>query len=323
MSTIVDFSLNNRLLVIVLWLLIAAVGVNSMFQLPIDAVPDVTNVQVQILTDSPGLAPEEVERFITFPVETAMSGLPAIEEIRSVSKFGLSVVTVVFLEGTDIYWARQLVGERLVDARDSIPEGYGEPTLAPISTGLGEIYQFEVRGEGYTPMELREILDWNVNYQLRSVPGIVEVNSFGGELKTYQVTLDPNRLLAYEVTVTDIFEAIRANNRNVGGGYIEHQGEQYLVRGEGMLTTLDEIEQVIVGYDQDTATPIFVGDVGKAEFAPLIRQGAVTRDGRGETVIGIVMMLIGENARVVSANVHEKIQEIEKTLPEGVYIYNF
>ncbi len=323
MSTIVDFSLNNRLLVIVLWLLIAAVGVNSMFQLPIDAVPDVTNVQVQILTDSPGLAPEEVERFITFPVETAMSGLPAIEEIRSVSKFGLSVVTVVFLEGTDIYWARQLVGERLVDARDSIPEGYGEPTLAPISTGLGEIYQFEVRGEGYTPMELREILDWNVNYQLRSVPGIVEVNSFGGELKTYQVTLDPNRLLAYEVTVTDIFEAIRANNRNVGGGYIEHQGEQYLVRGEGMLTTLDEIEQVIVGYDQDTATPIFVGDVGKAEFAPLIRQGAVTRDGRGETVIGIVMMLIGENARVVSANVHEKIQEIEKTLPEGVYIDTF
>ncbi|MEX2015706.1 MAG: efflux RND transporter permease subunit, partial [Candidatus Hydrogenedentales bacterium] len=238
MSRIVDFSLNNRLLIVIMWLLVAAVGVSSMLALPIDAVPDVTNIQVQILTNSPGLAPEEVERFITFPVETAMSGLPAIEEIRSVSKFGLSVVTVVFEERTDIYWARQLVGERLVEARESIPEGYGEPEMGPISSGLGEIYQFEVRGDGYTPMELREILDWNVNYQLRSVPGIVEVNSFGGELKTYQVTIDPARLVAYNVSVSDIFEALEANNRNVGGGYIAHQGEQYLIRGEGVLNRL-------------------------------------------------------------------------------------
>ena len=323
MSRIVDFSLNNRLLIIIMWLLIGAVGVNSMLALPIDAVPDVTNIQVQILTNSPGLAPEEVERFITFPVETAMSGLPAIEEIRSVSKFGLSVVTVVFEEGTDIYWARQLVGERLVEARDSIPEGYGEPEMGPISSGLGEIYQFEVRGEGYSPMELREILDWNVNYQLRSVPGIVEVNSFGGELKTYQVTIDPARLVAYNVSVSDIFEALEANNRNVGGGYIAHQGEQYLIRGEGVLNRLDEIERVIVGYDDDTDTPIYIGDVGAAEFAPMIRQGAVTRDGRGEAVIGIVMMLMGENSRVVATNVHEKIQEIEKTLPENVTIETF
>ena len=235
-NRIIDFSLNNRFLVIVLWLLVVAFGVDSLRKLPIDAVPDVTNIQVQVLTNSPGLAPEEVEKFITFPVETAMSGLPRIEEIRSVSKFGLSVVTVVFEEGSDIYWARQLVGERLSEAREQVPEGYGEPEMGPISTGLGEIYQFEVKGEPmcgpeepdtedcYTPMELRTILDWNVNYQLRSVPGIVEVNSFGGELKTYQVTLDPESLVSYGLSVGDVFEAVEANNRNVGGGYIAHHG---------------------------------------------------------------------------------------------------
>ena len=237
MSKIVDFSLDNRFLVVILWLLVVGVGFNSLTKLPIDAVPDVTNIQVQILTNSPGLPPEEVERFVTFPVETAMSGLPAIEEIRSVSKFGLSAVTVVFEEGTDIYWARQLVGERLVEAREQIPEGYGEPSMGPISTGLGEIYQFEVRGENHTPMELRTILDWYVNYQLRSVPGVVEINAFGGELKTYQVTLKPDRLAALDIPVGDVLDALRNNNRNVGGGYIEHHGEQYLIRGEGLIET--------------------------------------------------------------------------------------
>ncbi len=323
MTKIIDFSLNNRFLVIVFWLLIAAAGIHSMLQLPIDAVPDVTNIQVQILTNSPGLPPEEVERFITFPVETAMSGLPAIEEIRSVSKFGLSAVTVVFEEGTDIYWARQLVGERLVAAREAIPEGYGEPEMGPISTGLGEIYQFEVRGDGYSLMELRTILDWNVNYQLRSVPGVVEINAFGGELKTYQVTLDPDRLAAYDIPVGDVLSALEANNRNVGGGYIAHQGEQYLIRGEGLIETLTDLGNVIVKHDEHAGTPIYVKDIGKAEFAPMIRQGAVTRDGRGEAVVGIVMMLMGENARVVASNVDEKIEQIKKTLPEGVTIDTF
>ncbi|MCH8807311.1 MAG: efflux RND transporter permease subunit, partial [Planctomycetes bacterium] len=323
MTKIIDFSLNNRFLVIVFWLLIAAAGIHSMLQLPIDAVPDVTNIQVQILTNSPGLPPEEVERFITFPVETAMSGLPAIEEIRSVSKFGLSAVTVVFEEGTDIYWARQLVGERLVAAREAIPEGYGEPEMGPISTGLGEIYQFEVRGDGYSLMELRTILDWNVNYQLRSVPGVVEINAFGGELKTYQVTLDPDRLAAYDIPVGDVLRALRANNRNVGGGYIAHQGEQYLIRGEGLIETLTDLGNVIVKHDDHSGTPIYVKDIGKAEFAPMIRQGAVTRDGRGEAVVGIVMMLMGENARVVANHVDEKIEQIKKTLPEGVTIDTF
>lgn len=333
-NRIIDFSLDNRFLIIVLWLLAAAVGAHSLTMLPIDAVPDVTNVQVQVLTNSPGLAPEEVEKFISFPVETAMSGLPRIEEIRSVSKFGLSVVTVVFEEGTDIYWARQLVGERLTAAREGIPDGYGDPEMGPISSGLGEIYQFEVRGEPmcpagqpdtegcYTPMELRTILDWFVNYQLRSVPGIVEVNSFGGELKTYQVTVDPDRLLAYGLSVRDILEAVEANNRNVGGGYIAHRGEQILIRGEGLIATLEDIGDIVVAHDEH-GTPVYVRDVGVAEFAPLIRQGAVTRDGRGEAVVGIVMMLMGENSRVVVNRVKDKIEQLRKTLPEGVSIDTF
>lgn len=328
---IIDFSLDNRLPVVALWLLVAGLGVRSVLQLPIDAVPDVTNVQVQVLTNSPGLAPEEVERFITFPVETAMSGLPRIEELRSVSKFGLSVVTVVFEEGADIYWARQLVSERLSEAREAIPEGYGEPGMGPISTGLGEIYQFEVKAENpcpeggpdtdacHTPMELRTILDWFVNYQLRSVPGIVEVNSFGGLLKTYQVTLDAHSLTSYGLSVGDVLKAVRASNRAVGGGYIAHQGEQYLVRGEALVEDLEDLGDVVLAHDAD-GTPVTVADVGEVELAPMIRQGAVTRDGEGEAVVGIVMMLMGENSRVVVDRVKEKMAQIEDTLPEGVVI---
>jgi cobalt-zinc-cadmium resistance protein CzcA len=291
----------------------------------------VTNVQVQVLTNSPGLAPEEVERFVTFPVETAMSGLPRIEELRSVSKFGLSAVTLVFEEGTDIYWARQLVSERLSEAREAIPEGYGDPAMGPISSGLGEIYQFEVKAENpcldgapdtdecFSPMELRTILDWFVNYQLRSVPGIVEVNSFGGMLKTYQVTLDPRALTSYGLSVGDVLEAVRSSNRAVGGGYIAHRGEQYLIRGEALVENLDDLGHVVLANDAD-GTAVTVSDIGTVELAPLIRQGAVTRDGRGEAVVGIALMLMGENSRVVVDRVKEKIAQIETTLPDGVVI---
>ncbi|NOX59309.1 MAG: efflux RND transporter permease subunit, partial [Planctomycetes bacterium] len=201
--------------------------------------------------------------------------------------------------------------------------GYGEPGMGPISTGLGEIYQFEVRGENHTPMELRTILDWYVNYQLRSVPGVVEINAFGGELKTYQVTLDPDRLAALSIPVGDVLDALRANNRNVGGGYIEHQGEQYLIRGEGLVETLGDLGNIIVKHDADAGTPIYVKDIGTVEFAPMIRQGAVTRDGKREAVVGIVMMLMGENSRVVSQAVDEKIEELKQFLPEGVTIDTF
>lgn len=331
---IIDTSLNHRLLVVFAWLLVVVFGGVALQKLPIDAVPDVTNVQVQILTNSPGLAPEEIEKFITFPVETSMSGLPKVEELRSVSKFGLSVVTVVFEEGTDIYWARQLVGERLGEARDAIPENYGEPEMGPISSGLGEIYQFEVRGEPacahgqpdtdacWSPMELRTILDWSINYQLRSVAGIVEVNSFGGELKTYQISLDPERLASFGITVGDVFRAAERNNRNAGGGYIEHGGDQYLVRGEGLIESLADIERIVIG-QQTGGAPVYLRDLGRVELAPMLRQGAVTRDGRGEAVVGIVMMLMGANSRVVVDAVKARMEQIRPTLPKGVTVDAF
>lgn len=316
---IIDFSLNNRLLVILLWLVIGALGVRSLMELPIDAVPDVTNVQVQVLTTAPGLAPEEVERFITFPVESAMSGIAKIEKIRSVTRFGLSAVTVVFEEGTDIYWARQNISERLVEAREMVPEGYGTPEMGPISTGLGEIYQFEVRGEDYSPMELRTILDWNINYLLRSVPGVVEVNALGGHLKTWQVTLDPQRMNAFGVGVGEIMLALEGSNRNVGGGYLVHAGEQYLIRGEALIESLADLGAVEVKTGEGGVT-IHVRDVGTPEFGHVIRQGAASRDGRGEAVVGIVMMLMGANSRQVATDVQERIEEIRTTLPPGVTI---
>jgi cobalt-zinc-cadmium resistance protein CzcA len=329
-SRIIDFSLDHRFAVIALWLVVVVTGIDSLRKLPIDAVPDVTNIQVQVLTDSPGLAPEEVEQFVTFSVETAMSGMPRVQEIRSLSKFGLSVVTVVFEEGTDIYWARQLVSERLAEAREQIPGGYGDPRLAPITTGLGEIYHFELRGEPrcapgeldtdecYSLMELRSILDWVVNYQLRSVPGVVEVNVFGGEVKTYQVTLDPERLIAYGVGVDRVLTAIRGNNLNAGGGYIGYGGEQYVIRGESLVGSLDDLRSIVV--KSSGGTPVVIGDLARVEFAPLLRQGAVTRDGEREAVAGIVLMLLGENSRAVADAVATKVEQIQRTLPPGVVI---
>ncbi|MGH7818778.1 MAG: efflux RND transporter permease subunit [Candidatus Binatia bacterium] len=319
LNRIFEFSLRNRFLILVFTALVVGVGVVSLRRLPIDAVPDVTPNQVQILTNAPGLGPVEVERFITFPVETAMSGLPGIEEIRSVSRFGLSAVTVYFDESMDVYFCRRLVMERLPDAREMIPPGFGSPEMGPISTGLGEIYQFEVTGEGLSMMELRSILEWDIAFKLKSVPGVVEVNSYGGELKTYEVELDPAKLVSFGLSIGDLFEALERNNANAGGGYIEHAGEQYLIRGEGLVSGLDDIGGIVLA-SRNEGTPIYVRDLGRVRFAPMVRQGAVTRDGRGEAVTGVVMMLIGENSRVVARRVHEKIQEIQKSLPAGVKI---
>ena len=329
-----DFSIRNRAVVILAVLLIGALGLRAAQQLPIDAVPDVTNVQVQVLTTAPALGPLEVEKFITFPVETVMSGLPHLAEVRSLSRFGLSSVTIVFEEGTDIYFARQLVTERLAQARQAIPEGYGHPTMGPISTGLGEIYQFTVEGdpmcpagepdaEGcYTPMELRTVLDWYISYQLRSVPGVVEVNTFGGELKTYEVQLDPARLTALDIPLGDVFEAIERNNANAGGAYIQQSGEQLLIRGEGLIANLEDIRRIVVA-NRHEGTPITINDLGTVANAPMVRQGAATLEGRGETVIGIAMMLMGANAREVARDVEAKLEEIRPTLPDGVRVEAF
>src|SRR4051794_5109861 len=320
LNALIEWSLNNRFLVLAGTLLVAVLGVSSALRLPIDAVPDLTNVQVQVITEAPALSPLEVETLLSFPVEGAMSGLPNVEQIRSISKFGISVVTIVFHEGTDIYRARQLVGERLGRASAAIPAGYGSPTLGPITTALGEVYQFQVRAKAsaVTPMELRTILDWFVAYQLRGVPGVTEINSHGGELKTYQVELDPDKLGTYRLSMTDVFDALRSNNANVGGGYLVHEGEARYIRGESQAHSAADIAAIVI--DERHGVPITIADVARVHPAPMIRAGLVTRDGQGEIVTGLVMMLIGENSRDVVDRVKDEIARLQKSLPPGVTI---
>jgi cobalt-zinc-cadmium resistance protein CzcA len=321
---IIQWSLQNRFIVLIASLLILGMGFVAATQIPLDAVPDLTNVQVQVLTNSPALGPEEVEQFITFPIENAMSGVPNVDEIRSISRFGLSAVTVTFHDGTDIYWARNQVNERLQRARENIPPGMGTPELGPIATGMSEIYQFEVRskpGFNYSLSELRSMLDWQIAFQLRSVPGVVEVNTFGGELKTYEIQVDPAQLQNYGISFADVFKALDENNGNSGGGYIAHGAEQRLVRGQGLVTSLEDIQNIVL--ESRDGTPIRIKDIGEARFAPMLRQGAVTRDGDREAVIGMVMMIMGGNSRKVVEEVKEKIHTIQKTLPEGIEIDTF
>ncbi|MEQ9409999.1 MAG: CusA/CzcA family heavy metal efflux RND transporter [Fuerstiella sp.] len=317
LTRLIELSLTNRMLVLILVFLMACGGMYSAIHLPIDAVPDMTNVQVQVVTDAGSLSPIEVEQYVTYPVEAVMGGLPDVEELRSVSKFGISVVTIVFEEGTDIYRARQLVTERLGDAADSIPAGYGTPALGPLTTALGEILQFEVRSENHSAMELRTILEWNVAPGLREVPGVTEINTHGGFYKTFEIQPDPDRLTSYGISLQTLFERMQQNNATAGGGYIIHNGEQRFIRGVSLLENEQDIREVVVRREAD-GTPILVRDVAEVTIAPMTRQGAVTRDGRGEAVTGLVMMLIGENSREVVVAAKERLRKIESTLPEGV-----
>lgn len=324
-NAIIHFSVSHRLIVMLLVVVLIGAGWYSLRRLPIDAVPDVTNVQVQVLTAAPSLAPLEIERQITFPVEVAMSGLPNIQEIRSVSKFGLSAVTIVFNDSVDTYFARQLVLERLSQAREQIPENIGSPEMGPISTGLGEIYQYELRatpGSGHDPTSLRTIQDWNVRRQLLGVPGITEVNSFGGLEKQYQVQLDQTKLQSYGLSLRDVLEAVARNNANVGGAYIEHGSEQYLLRGIGLAESAQDISNIVVKTGRE-GVPVYVRDVGEVVTGATVRQGAVTADGEGEIVAGIAMMLKGANSRTVVELVKERIAQIQKTLPKGVELIPF
>jgi heavy metal efflux system protein len=322
---LIRFAVSQRLLVLLMVLILIGAGLYSLKHLPIDAVPDVTNVQVQVLTGAPSLAPLEIERQITFPVEVAMSGLPGLKEIRSVSKFGLSAVTVVFGDSVDTYFARQLVLERLSEAREQIPEGIGSPEMGPISTGLGEIYQYELRGtpgSGYDATALRTVQDWSVRRQLLGVPGVVEVNSFGGLEKQYQVRLDPAKLQSYGLSLREVLEAVARNNANVGGAYIEHGAEQYLLRGIGLVEKADDIANIVVKTGKE-GIPIFVRDLGEVVTGATVRQGAVTADGEGEIVAGIAMMLKGENSRTVVDSIKERVAKVQKTLPKGVDLVPF
>ena len=319
LSRLIELSIENRMLVIAITLLVAIGGVYSAVTLPIDAVPDMTNIQVQVLSDAGALSPVEVEKYVSFPIETTMSGLPRVEQIRSVSKFGLSVVTIVFEEGTDIQWARQLVAQRLPSAIAKIPPGAATPELGPMATALGEILQFEVRGDGWSPMDLRTLLEWDIAPRLREVRGVTEINAHGGFYKSYEVRPDPDRLASERLSFEDLFRAIQGNNQTAGGGYVVHNGEQRLIRGLALLKDIGDLESIVVRREAN-GTPLLVRDVASVTVAPLTRQGAATRDGRGEAVIGLVMMTYGENSREVVKRAKARLDEIRGTLPAGVSV---
>ncbi len=317
LTRIIELSLINRGLVVILTLLMAGAGFYAALNLPIDAVPDMTNVQVQVVTDAGSLSPIEVERYVTYPIENSMSGLPNVEELRSVSKFGISVVTVVFEERSDIYLARQLVAERLADASADIPQGYGVPKLGPLTTALGEILQFEVRSDRHSPMELRTMLEWEVSPKLRQVNGVTEINTHGGYYKTFEVQPMPDRMASYGISMELLFERLEANNSTTGGGYVIHHGEQRFIRGVSLLENIADIENIVIRRELG-GNPILLQDIASVTVEPMTRQGAVTRDGRGEVVTGLVMMLIGENSREVVESAKARLKEIELTLPQGV-----
>ncbi len=344
---ILGFSIKWRMLVAVGGLLLIGAGIYSALQLPIDAQPDITSNQVQINTVAPAFGPLEIEKYITFPIEVAMSSLPRKDEIRSISQFGLSQVTVTFDDSVDVYWARQLALERLLEAKRELPPGV-EPELAPISTGLGEIYQFTVdreqppvkpgsttpRGNGpdetstgtQAPtmgelMDLRTILDWFIKPQLRTVPGVIEVNSFGGLEKQYEVLVDPAKLVSYRLTLRQVIEALERNNSNAGGAYLERGGEQQLLRGVGLIQSASDIENIAVA--SHGGTPVRVRDVARVGAGAQVRQGAATRDGKGEAVMGIAMLLKGENSRTVTGRVRARLEQVQASLPPGVRINPF
>lgn len=322
MRRLVDLCLRFRFLVLAITGLIVGAGLWAMRNLPIDAVPDITPVQVQILTKSPALGPTEVEQYITFPVESAMTGIPGVKEIRSISRYGLSAVTVIFNDDMPLYRARQFVGEQLSTANEGIPEGFGRPEMGPMTTGLSEVFMFTVQGTGYTPMQLRTILDWDIMFRLRSVPGIVEVNAYGGFAKQYQVVVEPAKLIAYNISLRDVFDALAQNNANAGSGYIEHNQEQYIIRGEALASSLDDLGHIVIATRRG-GVPVQVTDIGHVQEGSLLRIGAGTENGRGETVIGITLMLAGENANEVVARVKDKIRDIQSSLPPGVQIVPF
>lgn len=322
-NAILRFSVKKKLFVGLTTLFLLIGGIYSMLTLPIDAVPDITNNQVQIVTVSPTLAPQEVEQLITMPVEIAMSNIMNVTEIRSVSRFGLSVVTVVFKENVPTLDARQLVNEQIQTVSGEIPSELGAPELMPITTGLGEIYQYVLKvapgyEDKYDAMELRTIQDWIVKRQLSDIPGIVEINSFGGYLKQYEVAVDPDVLFSLNITIGEVFEALNKNNQNTGGSYIEKVNRAYYIRSEGMINRIKDIEQIVVA--NRNGIPIHISDIGAVRFGAPKRFGAMTMDGEGECVGGIAMMLKGANANVVTGELEKRVEKIQKILPEGVSI---
>ncbi len=325
-QNIIRFSVKNKLVVAIGVVALIIAGINSMLKLPLDAVPDITNNQVQIVTSTSSLAPQEVEQLITFPVENSMANIPGVTEVRSISRFGLSVVTVVFEEDVPILNARQFVKEQIDVASSEIPSELGSPEMMPITTGLGEIYQYVLQvdpksSKQYSPMELRTIQDWIVKKQLMGVEGIIEVSSFGGFLKQYEVAVDPLKMQSRNVTMSEVFAALEKNNQNSGGSYIEKGNNAFYIRTEGLVKTLGDIDQIVV--KENGVAPVLIRDIAKTGYGSPSRYGAMTMDGKGEAVGGITLMLKGANSSQAIDNVHERIERIQSTLPEGVSIYPY
>lgn len=326
LDKIIHFSIHNKFIIGLFTLALIIAGSYAAYNLPIDALPDITNNQVQIITSSPTLATQEVEQFITYPIEQAVKPIPKIVELRSISRFGLSVVTVVFEENVDIYWARAQISERLKEAESTIPKNVGSPEMAPVSTGLGEIYQYVVFPEKgfedkYNATDLRTIQDWIIKPQLTGTAGVAEVNTLGGNLKQYEIAVQPDKLKSMGVTIPEIFEALESNNENTGGAYIDKKPYAYFIRGIGMVSTIEDINKIVV--KNQNGIPILIRDIAKVQIGSSIRYGAVTKDGNDEEVSGMVMMLKGENSGEVVKRVKEKMEQIKKSLPEGVSIEPF
>jgi cobalt-zinc-cadmium resistance protein CzcA len=316
LNGIILWSLNHRFLVIALTLVLVVVGLRTLSRLPVDAFPDTTPVQVQINTTAPALSPLEIEQQVTFPVEQVIAGLPGLDQVRSISKFGLSQVTVTFEEGTGIYFARQLIMERLQTVE--LPAGIAHPEMGPVSTGLGEIYHYVVAGENHTLQELTTLHDWVIKPRLKSVAGVAEVNTWGGKRKQYQVLVDPVRLVKYNFTLDDVFLALATNNLNVGGGYIVQAGELHLVQGVSLTTNLEQIKDIVIS--AHNGVPIRIRDLGEVREGHEIRRGATTAGGKGEIVLGLGFMLMGENSHEVTSRLRERMAEIQETLPKGVTV---
>jgi heavy metal efflux system protein len=325
-NSIISFSIKNKVLIGLMTIGLIIGGFYSMTKVPLDAVPDITNNQVQVITTAPNLGTEDIEQFVTYQVELSVANLPGVTEIRSVSRFGLSVVTIVFEDDMGTYLPRQLVSEALAEIKENIPEGFAEPFLAPISTGLGEIYQYTLEVQpgydsAYNDMELRSMQEWIVKRQMAMLPGVVEVNSFGGHGKQYEVSINPDKLRSMNLAISDIFEALEDNNQNTGGAYIEKNFQANFIRGEGLMRSLDDIRNTPV--ESVNGQPVFVRDVAEVKYGSFLRYGAFTKDGKGEAVGGIVMMLKGENSNDVIKDVKERITLIQKSLPDGVEIEPF
>jgi len=318
---IIQFSVRQRFVALTLVLLMAAGGFSALRQIPINSLPDVTPVQVLVITKSGRYSPYDVEKLVSYPIETAMNGLPGIKEVRSISQFGLSAVTVEFEEKTDIYFARQMVSQRLQSVLDELPSGVSMPQLGPISTALGEIYQYVIHGENHSLTELREIQDWIIAPQLKTINGVTEINSFGGHVKEYEVITQPGRLRYYQVGLQDLIDAIENNNSVSGGNYLEHNREQYIIRGFGQISQPEDIRNIIV--TQRDRKAVYIRDLATVRVGTQIRQGGVTQDGNGEVVTGIIMMLRGGNGREVIRAIEEKLVTVQQSMPEGVTIEKF